>query len=66
MGIRKIYRLDFVLQRERIYAQTGHVPNITLSSVEDSVDHWIVPEFDNVLFEGDENMSAFLLGDDAL
>lgn len=30
------------------------------------MDDWIVPKCDNVLFEGDEDVSAFLLGDGAL
>ena len=59
-------RLGLKSEWEGRYVQTRHVPNITLPSLEDSVDDRIVPKCDNVLFEGNEDISAFLLKDRAL
>jgi len=59
-------RLDFKSEIEGGYAQTRHVPNITLPSLEDSVDDRIIPKCDDVLFKGNEDISAFLLKDRAL
>jgi hypothetical protein len=51
--------------RER-YAQTRHFANVTPPSFEDSVDGWIAPKCDNVLFESDKDVGAFLLVNGAL
>ena len=48
------------------YAQTRHVSNITPPPFEYPVDDWITPKCENVLFEGDEDMSPFFWRDGAL